>query len=88
MEEPSTPKIEPGKEMSYEAKKTKTTGGKMNRIRDYSRENSKSKTQGTKMQFTNTNIAEVGNPILESTMQKSRHSSKPKNELSSENQLE
>ena len=90
LEQPSTPQVEPGaKDMSYEAKKTKTSVTKMNRMRDFSLENAKSKTQGTKMQFTNTNIAEVGNPKLESTMQKSRYSSKPKNESSrSENNIE
>ena len=89
LEQPSTPQVEPGtKDMSYEAKKTKTSVTKMNRMRDFSLENAKSKTQGTKMQFANTNIAEVGNPKLESTMQKSRYSSKPKNESSSENNIE
>ena len=90
LEQPSTPQVEPGtKDMSYEAKKTKTSVTKVNRMREFSLENAKSKTQGTKMQFANTNIAEVGNPKLESTMQKSRYSSKPKNESSrSENNIE
>ena len=74
--------------MSYEAKKTKTSVTKVKAMRDFSLENAKSKTQGTKMQFVNTNIAEVGNPKLESTMQKSRYSSKPKTESQSENHLE
>ena len=89
LEHPSTPQMEPGnKDFSSEAKKTKTTITKVNRIRDFSHENAKSKTQGTKMQLANTNIAEVGNPGLESTMQKSRYSSKGKNDSSSGNQLE
>ena len=53
--------------------------------RDFSLDNVQSKTIDSKLQPTNTDIIEVNNPVLESTLQKSRYSSKPKNETSSTN---